>query len=169
MDEQKQNHLEKSLERVNGWLQFAEAKNAALIAFLIAILAIIFSSDLFDNIVVITILTTLYVIALIISIFSFYPKGNMDANITNEEYDPKDNLLYWKHIAKYSIDDYLEKFYGDFELSYQKPFKLNERLYAEEIITNARIAKRKYKMFESAVIIVALTTIVIPVFLIIIA
>ena len=40
---------EKNLERVNYWLQFAEAKNAAVIAFIVAILAVIYSGDVIGN------------------------------------------------------------------------------------------------------------------------
>lgn len=35
--------LEKNLERINSWLQFAEAKNAAMIAFIVAMLAVIYA------------------------------------------------------------------------------------------------------------------------------
>ena len=42
-------------------------------------------------------------------------------------------------------------------------------MLAEEIITNARIAKYKYKMFELATKVVIIATVIIPICLIIIA
>lgn len=64
---------EKSLDIVNYWLQFAETKHAALIAFLIAILAVVYSGNSITNIWYRTILTVGYAISLAISMFSFIP------------------------------------------------------------------------------------------------
>lgn len=41
--------LQKIFENTNHWLQFAEAKNAALIAFNIAVIAAVIGSDLYEK------------------------------------------------------------------------------------------------------------------------
>lgn len=41
--------LQQIFENINMWLHFAEAKNAAIIAFNIALLAALISSNLFNN------------------------------------------------------------------------------------------------------------------------
>ena len=161
--------LEKSLERMNGWLQFAEAKHAALIAFLVAILAVLYGGDFVSNAIFKMIIAIIYLIALIISIYSFYPKGHMRASESNGSYGNNDNLLFWKDVAKYSVEDFLKKVYKDFMGKDRTSFEERELLYAYEIIDNARIAKRKYELFENAVKVTIFGTILIPIFLIIIA
>lgn len=161
--------LEKNLERINSWLQFAEAKNAAMIAFIVAMLAVIYS--FFTNIVMLVILSIVYVIALIISILSMFPKGNMNVDTKDGVYDvAKDNYFYWKDIAKYTKADYVEKVCKQFfQNSNKEAVSKQEMMLAEEIITNARIAKYKYKMFELATKVVIIAIVIIPICLIIIA
>lgn len=158
---------EKNLEKVNYWLQFAEAKNAAMIAFTVAMLAVIYS--FFDNIVVLVILSLVYVIALSILICSMFPLGNMDADTRNGDYQEKDNYLYWKDIAKYSKRDYIESISKQFFACSTDNVSKQEVMLVEEIITNARIAKYKYRMFELATKGVIAGTILIPICLIVIA
>lgn len=157
---------EKNLERVNYWLQFAEAKNAAMIAFVVAMLAVIYS--FFSNIIMLVILSLVYVIALIISTLSMFPKGNMNTNIRDGDYvEEKDNYLYWKDIAKYSKTDYIEKVNKQFfDNNSSETTSRQEFMLAEEIITNARIAKYKYYMFELATKVVIVGTVLIPICLI---
>ena len=47
MKQKKIDFYEKNLDRVNYWLQFAEAKNAAIIAFVVAALAVFFYSIIY--------------------------------------------------------------------------------------------------------------------------
>ena len=161
--------FEKNLERVNSWLQFAEAKNAAMIAFIVAMLALIYS--FFDNIVILVILSVVYVIALIISILSMFPKGNLNIDIKNGDYaEGKDNYFYWKDIAKYTKNDYAERVCNHlFPNLNDEAIGKHEMMLAEEIITNARIAKYKYMMFELATKVVIVGTVIILICLIVIA
>lgn len=71
------------MERVNYWLQFAETKNAAIIAFIVAILAVIHSSKILENPILLIIISVLYVVALGISLLSFYPQYKKDASESN--------------------------------------------------------------------------------------
>lgn len=169
MDDKKRDFLEKSLDRVNNWLQFAETKHAALIAFLIAILAILYGGDFIDNIIMQTIIAVVYLIALIISIISFFPRYDKDTSHTSGDCINSDNLLFWKDIAKYSEQEFLKRVYKDFWEEDKESFGVDEKLYAQEIIANARIARKKYDLFEKAVRFAVFGTILIPIFLIIIA
>ncbi len=169
MNESLNELLEKSLERVNFWLQFAEAKHAALIAFILAVLAIIYGGDFIDNFIFETITATFYLAALVISMVSFSPRYDKDVSRKIGNYSNNDNLLYWKDIAKYADEDFLKRIYKDFLSEDKNSFKVSERLYAQEIIINARIADKKYNLFQLSVKIAIVATVLIPIFLIIVA
>ncbi|MGP1434028.1 MAG: Pycsar system effector family protein [Catonella sp.] len=155
------NFYEKNLERINYWLQFAEAKNAAIIAFAISILVVIWTSKLSDNIYIATIISFFYLISLIISLCSFYPKGkNLNINEKIEEYNSNDNFLFWNDIAKYSAKDYIEGINKQVQFE-NDDISAMEKMYVEEIISNARIAKIKYKKFKYSVVISIIGTFVI--------
>ena len=96
MENNNRDFHEKNLERVNYWLQFAEAKNAAIIAFIVAILAVIFSIEE-QNDIILVIITTIYVAALVIAIISFYPKY-------------KKNLAVFLYIKIFGLKNYVQFF-----------------------------------------------------------
>lgn len=159
--------LDKSLDRVNYWLQFAEAKNAAMIAFVVAMLAVIYGGDVINHLVLKIMITVIYVISLLLSVISFYPKYKKNVWICDGTYEVEDNLLFWKDISKYSVNDYLKAVSGKIFQVENERFDLDLRMYAEEIITNARIAKAKYMLFEAAIKFVAFATVLLPIFIII--
>lgn len=160
---------EKSLDRVNYWLQFAETKHAALIAFLIAILAVVYSGNSFTNIWYRTILTVGYAISLTISMFSFTPIYKFDINIKAGEYLEKDNIIFWGDISKYSLTDYIKKVNNDIFTMDNENCSKEEKLLSEEIIINSRITNRKYILFKYALYIAIFFTILFPIFLIVLA
>lgn len=163
---------EKNLERVNYWLQFAETKNAAAIAFIVAILAVIYSSDVIGNVWFKIVLTIVYVISLIAALISFFPQYRKDVNISVGQYTTDDNILFWKDIAKYSVEDYISKV-NEINLDLSNADNVNtfeiEKIFVEEIITNARIAQFKYNMFIYAVKYAIIGTVLFPIFMIIVA
>lgn len=160
---------EKNLERVNYWLQFAETKNAAVIAFIVAMLAVIYSGDVIENVYFKIILTVIYVISLVASLISFFPKYKKDVNVSAGQYKTEDNILFWDDIAKYSIEDYINKVNVVNANEENTNFSETERIYAEEIITNARIAQFKYNMFKFAVKAAIGGTVLFPLFMLIVA
>ena len=91
IDNAKREMLEKSLENMNYWLQFAETKHAALIAFVIAALAFVFGGDCIENNVLEIILAIIYFIGLVVSLWSFLPR-NPDVSMPDGISDVKDNL-----------------------------------------------------------------------------
>lgn len=64
--------LEKNFANVNSWLNFAEAKNAANLALVIACIAAILSLD--KRNVLLNLICILFCISAICSILSFFPK-----------------------------------------------------------------------------------------------
>lgn len=148
--------LEKNFSNVNSWLNFAEAKNAANIAFVVACIAAIFSLD--DMNVLLYILCLFLIISGMCSLVSFLPRlGNKEAskipsNLKNRKRKAKeDNLIFFENIKEYSGDTYLKqvcKLYFD-ENKYN-PTKYQLDL-SDEIVYNSDIVSRKYKFFKVAV------------------
>lgn len=148
--------LEKNFSNVNSWLNFAEAKNAANIAFVVACIAAIFSLE--DMNVLLYILCLFLIISGMCSLVSFLPRlGNKVARknlsiFKNRKRKAKeDNLIFFENIKEYSGDTYIKqvcKMYFD-ENKYN-PTKYQLDL-SDEIVYNSDIVSRKYKFFKVAV------------------
>lgn len=145
-------HFEKQLERTNYWVSFAEAKNGAIIAINVALVAVLIS--IFDKAPIFCIIAiSCFLLSCALSLVSFIPntKSRPDANeppLNNDEL----NLLFFGDIAligttekyiKLSIDKY---FAG-------KGMDLTDKLVcdlASEVLINSRIAVKKYGDFKWA-------------------
>lgn len=150
--------LLKIFGNVNDWLKFAEAKNAALITFNGVIL---FNSyNLFKSIFNISFWLDFYIysfiicliLSILISLFSFYPQTNISKS-TSKAPNDNDNLIFYTHIIKYKEIDYLNALNIAANQQNNKesnPSKI-ELNYATQIITNAKIADRKYMCFKFAI------------------
>lgn len=165
-----ENHSElfqQIFENINTWLHFAEAKNAAIIALNIAMIAALFSSNLsavsmvlFSGISIGLLLSTL------ISLVSFRPNNKTIAKIVSKDIDP--NLLHYAYIASLETDEYLKELYKNY---WKKPcqdcsnFPQIEKDYSNEIIQNSRITMRKQRYFKGALyidfVIIVLTCILV--------
>jgi hypothetical protein len=149
---------------VNDWLKFAEAKNAALIAFDGAVIIGLFSilKDLTSGKGMIGIAISIAIVFLAVSLFiallSFYPQTRITEVPKNEAIDENDNLYFWEHIKKYTVGEYLKKFREIFDLSkpdaeLENGHLNNMRLendLAIQVITNSRITSHKYRYFNYA-------------------
>ena len=139
-------------QNVNAWLHFVEAKNAALIAFNIAVLSALMGSNLFDiNRILYSTIAVGLLISTICALFSFKPINTwLDKK---ENPNIKSNLLHYAYIATLNQDEYLKKIYENYLNVASK--NLNtisqiEKDYSEEIIQNSRIALRKQNIFRKA-------------------
>lgn len=135
---------------VNHWLEFAEAKLAGLAALNIALIISLMDgwslSDL-ENLILF-----LIIISTIICFCAFLPKSKIDGKLFGIKIfgEKKDvaNLLYFKDIASYEKNEYVEALKNEyFQTCIQDKIVLD---YIEEIWINARIAQYKYIMFTLA-------------------
>lgn len=141
--------LEKQLEKVDKWLHFAEAKNAALIAINVAIASMSFGSNTF----VIYLIRILLIISSIIALISFWPNSSSNTNKKQLILDVDGtNYLFYADIAKYSSEEqYLRLVMRDY-FNENKESVFSEMCldYAKEILINSKIAVWKYKLFKIA-------------------
>lgn len=156
-----QNLLKEILSNVNNWLIFAEAKNAAIITFDLAVIASIAGIDFFRNNIFIFHISIIGIFfSLVIALYSFKPEGNIKKN----DYDPQselDNLIYYADIVKYNEAGYIKALSKKY---LQKDIHINqvqevELDYSKEIVYNSKIAYKKYKLFKYSLNIILITII----------
>lgn len=159
--------LEKILEDTTNWLSFAEAKNAALIAFNGVWGAICIDKFLEckskDIAFIYAFLCILCIVSVIISLISFIPK--MFTSDRFEEYlksklkqqSIDDNMLFYGDIFKYSPKEYFESFQknilklGENKIEkYESDKMMFEKQLALQIVTLSTIAYKKYYLFKIA-------------------
>jgi len=161
--------LDRIFANVNNWLTFAEAKNGALIALNIGMIAAIIGSlDFWGE----TILTYIVIICImastVVSLFSFIPQTGKDRQVL-VVHKAEDNLLFYQDIAKYSASEYLcalYKKYYNMEVQKENLDKL-ELDYSREITYNAFITDNKNIKFRKALEIDLLTFLIIGLMLVI--
>lgn len=144
--------LQQLLSSVNMWLHFAEAKNAALIAFNIALLSALFNADLF--VFSSTIFSSIIIgllISIVVLLFSFLPKNSPLKKIIRSNIEA--NLFHYVYVATLDSEEFLSLLYKRYwaENNQNTPlFSRIERDCSKEIIQNARIAVRKQLFFNIA-------------------
>lgn len=139
-DNEKTKRLEYVLSNVNYWLSFSEAKNAANIAFTVALMSVIADQN---NRFVCAVPFT--IISGIISLVSFIPAFSRKK--TSLKFSEGDiNPLFYGAISNYDKDGYLQyigrKYWNNCEFS---PYQMD---LSEEITTNSSIALQKYHLFK---------------------
>jgi len=151
-----QKKLELSLSLTIGWLNFAENKNAMLIAAngaaIFGIFTLLKSDPTLDLIYVAYIYQALLFLFLsaIFCLISFVPQVNIPWLDSMHSQNEEDNLLAYADIANYDSKLYLEAIYkqGAVDMKEIDPF---EEDLAELIILYSRIAMRKYSLFNLGV------------------
>lgn len=142
------NFLQENLERINSWLHFVEAKNAALAAFHIALLAALLGSSLFrqhDELFCLVMIALLAATAIVL--WSFKPVNH--TLYKPEQGNVHPNLLHYAYVASLDAGEYLSRLRTDYWQTDTSPQQL-ELDYAEEIIQNARITLWKQTCFKIA-------------------
>lgn len=147
--------LQNIFDNVTGWLHFAEAKNAAIIAFNIALMAAIFSFDLLlQYMFIFCILVILLIGSIAISLWSFKPINSPLPKSKTPNISP--NLIHFAYLAGLDCNECLEQMYINY---WETPhpnvndFTTIEKDYCDEIIQNSRITIRKQKLFEKGLIV----------------
>lgn len=147
--------LEKNFTNVNTWLNFAEAKNAANIAFVVACMAVIFNFK--------SITAPLYAVCFLLllsgifSLLSFMPKLGKTfekhncATVKKKEKNKEPNLIFFEDIKIFNGDSYIQKVckeYYDSDKHIATKYQLD---LSREIVYNSNIASNKYMFFKWAV------------------
>lgn len=156
--------LKDIFENTNKWLQFAEAKNGALIGanglFLFKSVDYLFNilnGKLKVDIFVVGFMTTIFFIAILITLKSFFP--NIGVYKDRSDVSDADDLnvdrilIFYGDICKYQSSKlYLRDIYKHYlQVNMKtKDLKKIELDYAKEILINSRITSYKYKLFGNA-------------------
>lgn len=137
------------LATVNEWLKFAEAKNGALLVADIAVLVGIFSlqSEPAGHRVLVQLSIPLLIASGTSSLVSYIPQMRALSYPSKKGAQKRSNLLFYGHIAEHDPQSYIETLYAE---SGGAPSNVTpiEVGYAEQIITNSRIAVKKYRCFR---------------------
>lgn len=146
--------LNQIFENINKWLTFAEAKNAALAAFNSGISIALFnllrsqgdSIDPYLKFYVIFCALT-FMLSTAFCLFSFMPATRFKMHFENNPAST-DNMYFYGSIVKHTNESYLklvsEKKSFDFEYS-KSDFDM-----ANQIISNSKIACKKFEIFKKA-------------------
>lgn len=154
--------LSSTLERIDGWLKFAEGKNAVLLGFSAGTLSFLsekFCGELSSlSCALVDVGIFLLVYSSLMALISFMPIYNWRAFLgvmldTNTKFygeaTDHDNLIFYGDIAKYERDQYLEALESRyFPSAPGLRSHLKTKDLASQIIVNSRIAVLKYRYFE---------------------
>ena len=148
--------LNQIFSNINSWLNFAEAKNAANIALVIACLTAIFSLNSMN--VLLYFISILFLISGISSLCSLFP--NLESYLEKkfsiikkkrQKTDLEDNLLFFEKIKNYTGIEYVKQVTKLYLQDNKEVFSKYQLDLADEIVYNAEIADFKYRCFRIAV------------------
>lgn len=159
---------------VNSWLNFAEAKNGALIAINASVIMGALTSDKIEKNIVVVALLILLTISLYCSLLSFVPlTGNsVDKKLEfwSKKNNASENLYLYSYIAKYGLRDLEYKRYFDDlkrDAGLQETMNKDYEYMIQEIIYNSKIVCRKYGLFSWALNLMKLSVVVFAIAMII--
>jgi hypothetical protein len=144
-------NLRATLTMVNEWLRYAEAKNAILIAANGALIFGLTQLDVNDGSWATTVRTAsaaLLAVSLLIAVFSLTPWLSRAGLFPTRAGSSDDNLLFFGDAAHHDADTYLH-YLSASRTAFVSGDKVTHWL-AEQIVINARIASRKFKLFNWA-------------------
>lgn len=144
--------LNNIFSNVNSWLNFAEAKNAANIAIVVACIAAILNFEKIDYLL--AVICIVVIVSGICSLISFLPRvGNkLDlSQLDQQEKHDDENLLFFEDIKAYSGEEYVKKINKLYFKKNNADVSTYQLDLANEIVYNADIVSRKYKLFKWAV------------------
>lgn len=143
---------------VYNWLTFAEAKNAALLTLNMSLFAFMLNyieeQGIYNLSILIYFFITLILSSSLITLYTFLSKIYTFKVKRIGNPSPKDNLLYYKDIVKYSVSEYYDKFSSKYFNSkiHDNDVKYNKDII-NQIITISSITYKKYYLFNIALFI----------------
>lgn len=147
--------MRETLSQVNDWLRFAEAKNGVLVATSgVAIwgcLRIVMLREYSCYVdIYFSIAAVFFALGFVTSLLSFLPVLNYRWIIPAAPADCGQNLLFFGHLAAFSKTQLINSYRKATGSDDASTTEL-DRMYAEQIIMNSRIALAKFGLFERAV------------------
>ena len=153
------------LDRVIGWLQFAESKNIGIVGlnstFLGLLVVILATGPSVPTLarVGLAVCVLMLMISLPLAIASLLPATDLERYRTEERAPPgpEDNLIFYGHLARYEPRELVRAVachYAQVTSDEVAVSKLALDL-AEQIVTNARITVRKLRLYHSALLLFA--------------
>lgn len=142
-------------KNINEFTRYAEAKNSILVGFnSVAIFGFLkIYNDFNSEVVRIYLFSAILFLSLstLIALISFLPKLR-DVRRSEKSSCPSqdDNLIFFKHIEKYTEDEYLQALSGVMKIE-ESALKELDRYYANQIIINSKITARKFRYFELSI------------------
>jgi len=150
------------LERVTGWLQFAESKNTGIVGLISTVLGLIVSFSLFGPPlpslarVGLAVGALLLMISLAIVVISFLPVTDLERSLAgnHDPPGPGDNLLYYGHLARYEPQALVQAVASMYVEVTPDEVAAGKRAsdLAAQIVTNARIIVRKLALYRAALL-----------------
>ena len=137
------------LSVVNEWLKFAEAKNGALLAVDVAIVFGILQLISNTSSKGWTYLAIFLIgLSAISALLSFIPQLKVTSSAKQKTRDKETSLIFYGHIAKYDPENYVRTLYSGAGIEGPSIASI-ELDFAQQIITNSRIALRKNRYFSA--------------------
>ena len=145
-------HFENQLERTNYWLSFAEAKNGAIIAINVALIAVLIT--IFDKAPIFCVIAiSCFLLSFTLSLISFIPNTKSRPDVNTMISDGELNLLFYGDVASIGTTERYIKLSINRYFSGKGMTLVNKLVYdlASEVLINSRITVKKYNGFKNAV------------------
>lgn len=151
--------LNEIFSSVNNWLNFAEAKNAANMALVVACLTAIFNYEKINCFLYL--ISLFFILSGIFSMISFFPKlagksviGRILDYIARwlRKETVEENLIFFGDIKKYSKEDSVKKINEIYYHDKDKQVSEYQLDLSSEIVYNSNITSFKYALFKIAIL-----------------
>lgn len=145
--------LFRALQLVNEWLKFGEAKNAVLVTFNGAAIAAVHNlakiHEPIDPWVSwwIWCITTCCAVSVLIGLASFYARTRTEAIVFVTTSRSSGNAIYFGHLADMKPEELLRRLVGDYSPSSDDGYL---RDMAGQVVANAKLARKKFVLFNTA-------------------
>ena len=144
-------------EEITSLLRYAENKHSIFIAFNgiaifggMGLLRLLFAGETEPGIKYIMCFTMIFLmLAICTCMFSFFPQ--ISEKFLKSEQQAKTNILFFEHIKVHTVESYIEILCNEYSTNFQDIGQF-ERCIIAQIIANARLASRKFRLFKVAVI-----------------
>jgi len=143
-------------DEITSILRYSESKHAIFVAFngiaivnMVNILRALFAGETSQVVIYIMCFTVLcLLLAICTCMLSYFPR--IYENPGNVEQKDKTNVLFFEHIKEHTVDSYIKLLCTEYGANPDEIGSL-ERCIISQIIVNAKLASRKFRLFKIAV------------------